>query len=108
MDEPILSVIIPVYNVSKYIRQCLDSVCAQNVESMEILCIDDGSDDGSDSVVSEYAEKDPRFRLLRQENKGAGAARNLGIGYARGKYIHFLDSDDWLEHSAYETVLKKL
>ena len=108
MELPALSVIIPVYNSSKYIRQCLDSVRDQTLRSLEAICVDDGSTDGSDSIVLEYAERDPRFRLVRQPNLGAGAARNNGIAHASGRYVHFLDSDDWLELYAYERIVRKL
>ena len=108
MMPPILSVIIPVYNSAKYIRQCLDSVRDQTLQSLEAICVDDGSTDGSDSIVLEYADKDPRFKLVRQPNLGAGAARNNGITHAIGKYIHFLDSDDWIELFAYERIVNKL
>ncbi len=108
MSSPILSVIIPVYNSAKYIRQCLDSVRDQTLQSLEAICVDDGSTDGSDSIILEYAEKDPRFKLVRQPNLGAGAARNNGITHAIGKYIHFLDSDDWIELFAYERIVNKL
>ncbi len=101
----VLSVIIPVYNSSEYLRQCLDSVSAQTLESLQVICIDDGSTDGSDKIIKEYATRDPRFELVRHPNLGAGAARNKGILISTGKYIHFLDSDDWLEPDAYkETV----
>jgi glycosyltransferase involved in cell wall biosynthesis/TPR repeat protein len=108
MTLPTLSVIIPVYNSAKYIRQCLDSVRDQTLQSLEAICIDDGSTDGSDSIILEYAEKDPRFKLVRQPNQGAGAARNNGITHAVGKYIHFLDSDDWIELFTYECIVNKL
>ncbi|MBR4227264.1 MAG: glycosyltransferase [Candidatus Methanomethylophilaceae archaeon] len=101
----ILSVIIPVYNSSDYLRQCLDSVSAQTLESLQVICIDDGSTDGSDKIIEEYAAEDPRFELVRQSNLGAGAARNRGILISTGKYIHFLDSDDWLEPDAYEKAV---
>ena len=108
MASPILSIIIPVYNSAKYIRQCLDSVKNQTLRSLEAICVDDGSTDGSDSIVLEYAENDSRFKLVRQPNLGAGAARNNGITHATGKYIHFLDSDDWIELFAYERIVNKL
>ena len=101
----VLSVIIPVYNSSEYLHQCLDSVSAQTLKSLQVICIDDGSTDGSDKIIEEYVAKDPRFELVRQPNLGAGAARNKGILISNGKYIHFLDSDDWLEPDAYKKAI---
>ncbi|SEH23226.1 glycosyltransferase [Selenomonas sp. KH1T6] len=97
-----LSVIIPVCNAAAHLRQCLDSVCSQPVESMEIICVDDGSVDESWEILQEYGQKDKRVQLLRQENLHAGIARNNGLARARGEYIHFLDADDWLEPEAYK------
>ena len=94
-----MSVIIPVYNAEKYLRGCMDSVLGQTLRELEVICVDDGSTDGSAAILEEYAEKDSRVRVLRQENKGAGVARNLGIGAARGEYVAFIDSDDWAEKS---------
>ena len=102
----LVSVIIPIYNTSEFLGQCLDSVVNQTLKEIEIICIDDGSSDNSTEIVKKYQEKDSRIILLSQENKGAGAARNIGIKYAKGKYIHFLDSDDWLNVAAYEKTCK--
>ena len=96
-DTPVVSVILPVYNVEKYLRQCLDSIFRQTVTNIEIICVDDGSTDGSLKILEEYAAKDDRFIILRQENSGAGAARNKGLDIAKGKYLSFLDSDDFFE-----------
>ena len=93
--NPLVSVIVPVYNMSKYLRQCLDSVLSQTLKEIEIICVDDGSTDDSLEILSEIAVKDSRVRVLQQENKGSGAARNYGISEARGEYIAFMDSDDW-------------
>ena len=91
---PYFSIIIPVYNVAPYLRECLDSVLAQTFTDWEAICVDDGSTDGSGAILDEYAEKDRRFCLVRQENQGVGAARNVGLKQALGKYIVFLDADD--------------
>ena len=101
--EIIVSTIIPVYNVEKYLRQCLDSVLNQTLKDIEVICIDDCSDDGSYEILKEYEQKDKRVKVVKNEiNKSAGASRNIGIEMASGKYYHFLDSDDWLESDAYQ------
>ena len=93
-DSPLVSVIVPVYNVEKYLRECLDSVCGQTLRNIEIICVNDGSTDDSLSILEEYAARDPRMRIISQENRGLSAARNAGLSVARGKYIYFMDSDD--------------
>ena len=92
-----ISVIIPVYNVKPYLRQCLDSVIHQTHENLEIIIVDDGSTDGSGEICDEYKEKDERVRVIHQENWGLAAARNTGLDAATGEYIMFVDSDDWVE-----------
>ncbi len=94
---PKVSVIIPVYNVEQYLRQCLDSVVNQTLKDIEIICVNDGSEDDSLSILTEYAAKDKRMIVLNQENRGAGAARNRGLKMAKGKYLSFLDADDFFE-----------
>ena len=106
MQNPKVSVIIPVYNSSEYIRHCLDSLLAQTLEDIEIICVDDGSTDDSLSILEEYSRKDQRIRVLTQENAGAGAARNHGLREARGKYLSFLDSDDYFEPDMLEKARK--
>lgn len=91
------SIIIPVYNVAKYLSQCLDSVVKQTLKEIEIICIDDGSTDGSLEILEQYAQKDTRIKILTQTNSGQGSARNKGLKQAKGKYIQFLDSDDFFE-----------
>jgi len=102
---PKVSVIIPVYNVEKYLKQCLDSVINQTLKDIEIICVDDGSTDSSLEILKEYAKNDNRIKILTQENKGAGAARNTGLRVAAGKYVYFLDSDDFLELNAFECLI---
>lgn len=104
--NPFVSVIIPVYNVEKYIHQCIDSVINQTLKNIEIICINDGSEDASFSILQEYAQKDSRIILLNQKNLGVSVARNKGIKIARGKYIMFVDSDDWIESNAIELAYK--
>lgn len=102
MTDIKVSVIIPVYNVEKYLRQCLDSVAKQTLSDIEVICVDDGSTDKSFEIVKEYAEKDSRFIAVSQANGGAGAARNNGLRRARGKYLSFLDSDDFFDEHMLE------
>lgn len=94
---PLVSVIIPVFNVEKYLKQCLDSVAAQTLEDIEIICVNDSSTDSSLDILNEYARKDERIKVVTQPNSGAGAARNKGMSMATGKYLSFLDSDDFFE-----------
>ena len=102
--EPKVSVIIPVYNVEEYLRQCLDSVINQTLKEIEIICVDDGSTDSSLEILKEYAAKDHRITVITQQNLHAGVARNAGLAVAKGEYVHFLDSDDWIELNTYEKL----
>lgn len=102
-----VSIIIPVYNVEKYLPKCLDSVVGQSYADLEIICIDDGTPDGSAAVILSYAEKDGRIKLISQENQGLSGARNTGIGAATGEYIVFLDGDDWLDTEAIKAAVEK-
>lgn len=98
MSENIkVSVVIPVYNVEKYIRQCLDSVINQTLKDIEIICINDGSKDNTLKILEEYSQKDSRIVLIDKENEGLSAARNQGTELARGEYISYIDSDDWVD-----------
>ena len=108
LSGPDVSVIIPVYNVEKYLRQCLDSVTGQTLENIEIICVDDGSDDSSPRILEEYAAKDSRIKVLTQKNAGAGAARNKGLAAAKGRYLSFLDSDDFFEADMLECAYEKI
>ena len=101
---PKVSVIIPVYNVEQYLRECLDSVVNQTLKEIEIICVDDGSTDNSLEILKEYAKKDKRITVIVQKNLHAGVARNAGLTVAKGEYIHFLDSDDWLDKNTYEDL----
>ncbi len=102
------SIIIPVYNVASYLRQCLDSVLNQTFDDWEAICVNDGSTDGSAAILDEYAATDGRFRIITQSNGGLSAARNAGLKIAQGEYVLFLDSDDWLEHIALQTLNEEL
>ena len=96
MDNPKVSIIVPVYNVESYLAQCLDSLIEQTLTDIEILCLDDGSTDGSPELLDAYAAKDARIRALYRENCGVAETRNVGVGLARGEYILFVDSDDYI------------
>lgn len=99
-----ISVVMPVYNVERFVRASLESVLKQTMEAIEVIVIDDGSTDASASIVEEYAERDPRIRFISQENAGMSAARNAGIYRAQGKYLAFLDSDDTFDVDALERL----
>lgn len=94
-----ISIIVPIYNVEKYLRICLDSILAQTYTDYEVIMVDDGSPDRSCAIAKEYEKKDARFHLLRQENKGLASARNTGIRASKGEYIYFIDSDDCINPS---------
>lgn len=102
-----VSVIIPVYNVEKYLPECLDSVIAQSVEDIEIICVNDGSTDGSGEILNTYAEKDRRIRIITQENRGLSAARNAGAAVSSGRYLYFLDSDDMIAPDALKLMTER-
>ena len=101
---PKVSVIIPVHNMEDYLKECLDSVVNQTLEEIEIICVDDGSTDGSSEILEEFARKDDRINVITQENQGAGVARNTGLKVARGEYLSFLDADDFFEADMLENI----
>ena len=105
---PLVSVIIPVYNAEKYISSTLESLRRQTFREFEVLIIDDGSTDNSTSICNQYVLEDNRFKLIRKINGGVSSARNIGLNQARGKYIYFMDSDDWVENTLLEVCLKPL
>ena len=105
---PKFSIIIPVYNVEAYLRDCLNSVLAQTYADWEAICINDGSTDGSLAILQEYASKEPRMHIIDQSNRGLSAARNIGIKAANGDYIFLLDSDDWIVPDALERLSKRI
>lgn len=104
-----VSVIVAIYNAEKYLRQCLDSIADQTLHDIEIICVNDGSTDGSLKIIEEYVERDKRFRVYNKENEGLGgaSARNLGLEQARGEYVSILDSDDLFEPTMLEKAVKK-
>lgn len=102
MNYPLISVIVPVYNVQDYLDKCIESLVNQSYKNMEIILIDDGSSDNSPLICSEWADKDKRIKLFHQENQGVSSARNYGISEAKGEYAAFVDSDDWLDYDTLE------
>lgn len=104
--KPLISVIVPVYNVEKYLPKCLDSLLAQTWQELEIIVVDDGSPDNSWGIMQEYARRDSRVRPIRQKNGGLSAARNAGVEAARGEWIGFLDSDDYVAPEMYERLYR--
>ena len=99
MSIPLISIIVPVYNAEKTLRQCVDSIQAQEYKDFELLLIDDGSKDGSPAICDEYAEKDARVRVFHKENGGVSSARNLGLDHAQAEWITFIDSDDEISNN---------
>ena len=106
MKQPLISVIIPVYGVEKYISQCLESVINQTYKNLEIIVINDGTKDRSADIAKEYAAKDSRIKVYDFKNGGLSVARNRGLEIATGEYISYLDSDDYLDTKMYETLLE--
>lgn len=99
-----VSIIIPVYNAEKYLEKCLNSVIKQTLKDIEIICINDGSTDGSLNILQKYSEKDKRFIIIDQKNSGQSVARNKGLSVAKGEFIGFVDSDDWIGEDFYEKL----
>jgi len=106
MNNPAVSIIVPVYNVKKYLPRCLDSLISQTLKDIEIITIDDGSTDGSSSVLDLYSQKDDRVKVIHVENGGVARARNIGLDNVKGQFIGFVDSDDYVDSHMYETLLK--
>ena len=102
---PKLSVIVPVYNTEKYLRECIDSILAQTFTDFELILVDDGSTDGSGAICDEYADKDPRVQVIHQKNGGITVARKSGVRNATGEYVTFVDSDDWIDKNMYRIML---
>ena len=106
MNNELISIIVPIYNTEKYLRQCLDSIINQTYANFEVLLVNDGSTDLSGMICQEYVENDSRFRYFEKENGGVSSARNLGLERSGGAYITFIDSDDWVEPNHLEALLK--
>lgn len=107
-QNELVSVIVPIYNVEKYLKRCLDSIVNQTYKNIEIICIDDGSPDNSIDILRAFEKKDNRIKIIRQKNMGLSGARNTGIDIAKGKYIIFVDSDDYIELDMIELMLGRI
>lgn len=104
MQTPLVSVIVPVYNVEKYLAECLDSIVGQTLKNIEIICVNDGSTDSSPEIMREYAVKDPRIKICDKPNGGYGSAMNVGLRNVTGKYIGIVEPDDFIKLEMYETL----
>lgn len=104
-NKPLISVIVPIYNTDTYLEECLDSVIKQAYENLEIILIDDGSTDTCPQICDRYAEQDDRIVVVHQENRGLVASRKVGVNKARGEYVGFVDSDDWIEPQTYSSLI---
>lgn len=103
--NPLISIIVPVYNVEKYVQRCIESILNQTYKQIEVILVDDGSLDSSGVICEEYAFLDSRVKVIHKENGGLSSARNVGLDNAKGKFIGFVDSDDWIDSHMYESML---
>lgn len=106
MNYPLVSIIVPVYNVKPYLTRCVQSLTNQTLEEIEIILVDDGSTDGSSQICDSFAQSDTRIKVIHKSNEGQGIARNYGLEVATGEYVTFIDSDDWVDLSTYEVCYK--
>ena len=106
--QALISVIVPVYNVAPYLRQCVDSILSQSYTNLEVLLVDDGSTDESGAICEEYAQQDSRVKVIHKSNGGLSSARNVGLSLASGEWISFVDSDDWLDTNIYQKCIDEL
>ncbi|WP_195953172.1 glycosyltransferase family 2 protein [Clostridium saudiense] len=104
--NPEISIIIPIYNVEQYLKRCIDSILNQSFKNFELILVDDGSTDNSGKIIDEYESIDKRIRVIHKENGGQGSARNRGLDIAKGNYIGFVDSDDWIHRDMYKCMYK--
>lgn len=107
MKTPLLSVIIPVYNVDKYLQKCIDSLLSQIFDDFEVILVDDGSTDSCPEICDKIVSRDKRFKVIHKKNEGVAIARKVGFLQATGKFVHFLDSDDWIEPNAYSSCISE-
>ena len=108
MDQPLISVIVPIYNVEEYLDRCVESIVNQTYKNLEIILVDDGSPDNCPQMCDNWAEKDSRIKAVHKENGGLSDARNAGMPFATGEIISFIDSDDWIELNMFETMLNRM
>lgn len=108
MNEPLISVIVPVYKVEEFIHQCVDSIIGQTYKNLEIILVDDGSPDNCPAICDEYAAKDSRVKVIHKKNGGLSDARNAGMSICTGDYIAYVDSDDWIEPEMYSGIMKMM
>ena len=103
---PLITIIVPVYNIMEYLPRCVYSITAQTYRNLELILVDDGSTDGTGALCDKLAAEDERIRVFHKENGGSSSARNLGLSHAKGAYIGFVDSDDYVEPDMYERLLR--
>ena len=103
---PSLSIIVPVYQAREYLEKCIKSILGQSFSDIELILVDDGSNDGSEKICNDFAQKDKRVKIIRQENQGVSSARNTGLDYATGEYIAFVDADDWVESNIFQESME--
>ena len=108
MERPLISIIVPVYNIEEYLPRCIESILNQTYQKLELILVDDGSKDSSGIICDEYAKKDQRVVVQHKENGGSSSARNVGIKLAKGEYLGFVDSDDFIEPDMYEKMVVAL
>ena len=107
-EHDLISIIVPIYNVEQYLEKCINSILNQTYTNLEIILVDDGSPDNSGKICDEYAKKDNRIKVIHKENGGISSARNTGLKVARGAYVGFIDSDDYIEKDMYEILYKNV
>ena len=104
-NNPLVSIILPIYNTVLYLPRCIESVLNQTYKNLELICIDDGSTDGSENILDQYAKIDSRIRAIHKKNGGESSARNVGLQTMSGQYVGFIDCDDWIESDMYEKLV---
>jgi glycosyltransferase involved in cell wall biosynthesis len=106
--RPKLSVVVPIYNVEKYLCKCVDSIISQEMQDFELILVNDGSSDNSEEIANEYSKQDNRIKVIHKENGGLSSARNTGINLAKGEYVCFIDSDDWIKENTFSLLVQIL